>query len=208
MLALDHVIIAVGDLDAAAAQLLDEHGLDSVFGGRHEGLGTANRIVPLGETYLELIGIDDPDAASENPFGRTVLRFTADGEGLFAWAVATDDIVMRGRWIGSQPAAGSRVRPDGTELRWRMAGLDGSMADRSLPFFLQWDSPPDEHPGRTPVAHRVDVKGITELEVAGQKTKIRNRVGGEDLPLRVVKGERPGPVSVTIATVEGEIVLR
>jgi hypothetical protein len=208
MLALDHVIIAVGDLDAAAAQLLDEHGLDSVFGGRHEGLGTANRIVPLGETYLELIGIDDPDAASENPFGRTVLRFAADGEGLFAWAVATDDIVMRGRWIGSQPAAGSRVRPDGTELRWRMAGLDGSMADRSLPFFLQWDSPPHEHPGRTPVAHRVDVKGITELEVAGQKTKIRNRVGGEDLPLRVVDGERPGPVSVTIATAEGEVVLR
>jgi hypothetical protein len=208
VLALDHVILAVADLDVAAADLLGTHGLDSVFGGRHEGLGTANRIVPLGETYLELIGVDDPDAASTNPFGRGVLASTRDGDGLFAWAAATDDIAMRAKWIGSDVTAGLRVRPDGTELRWRMAGLAGSMADRSLPFFIQWDSLADEHPGRTPVAHRVDVKGITELEVAGQKTKVRNRVGGEDLPLRVVRGERPGPVSVTIATAEGEIVLR
>jgi hypothetical protein len=208
VLALDHVILAVGDLDSAAARLLDEHGLDSVSGGRHEGLGTANRIVPLGDTYLELIGVDDRDAATRNPFGRTVLRFAEDGDGPFAWAVATDDIAMRAKRIGAELIAGSRTRPDGTELRWRMAGLEGSMADRSLPFFLQWDGPPDEHPGRTPVEHRVDVNGITELEVAGQKTKIRNRLGGEDLPLRVVKGERPGPVSVTIATAEGEIVLR
>jgi hypothetical protein len=208
VLALDHVILAVADLDAAAANLLETHGLDSVFGGRHEGLGTANRIVPLGDTYLELIGVDDRDAAGADPFGRAVLDFADDGDGLFGWAVATDDIAMRAKWIGSEVTAGLRVRPDGSELRWRMAGLAGSMADRSLPFFLQWDSPPDEHPGRTSVAHRVDVKGVTELEVAGQKKKIRNRVGGQDLPLRVVKGERPGPVSVTIATSEGEIVLR
>jgi hypothetical protein len=82
------------------------------------------------------------------------------------------------------------------------------MADRSLPFFLQWDIAPEDHPGRTPVEHGVDVKGITELEVAGSRTKVRNRVGGEDLPVRVVEGDPPGPVSVTIATAEGEIVLR
>jgi hypothetical protein len=208
VLVLDHVLIAVGDLDVAAMRLLDDHGLDSVAGGRHEGLGTVNRIVPLGDSYLELIGVDDRDVASANPFGRSVLAFTDDGDGLFAWAIATDDIVHRARWIGAQPIAGLRVLPDGSELWWRMAGIEGSMADRSLPFFLQWDSPAQDHPGRTNVAHRVDVKGITELEVAGQKTKIRNRVGGEDLPLRIVRGERPGPVSVTIATAEREIVLR
>lgn len=208
MLVLDHVLIVVGDLDLAATRLRDDHGLDSVFGGRHEGLGTANRIVPLGDTYLELIAADDRNAAAANPFGAAVQRFADDGDGLFGWAVATDDITMQAARIGSEVVAGRRVRPDGGELRWRMAGIEGSLADRSLPFFLQWDVPPDDHPGRTPVGHGVDVKGIIELEVAGRTTQIRRRVGGEDLPLRVVNGERPGAVSVTIATSEGEIVIR
>ena len=45
---IDHVIYAVDDLDTAGAALFDREGLASVPGGRHEGWGTANRIVPLG----------------------------------------------------------------------------------------------------------------------------------------------------------------
>jgi hypothetical protein len=58
-LELDHVLIAVIDLDAAASAFAADHGLDSVTGGRHPGWGTANRIVPLGETYLELVAVVD-----------------------------------------------------------------------------------------------------------------------------------------------------
>src|SRR5207253_9345067 len=52
---LDHVLIAVDDLAAAARELEARHGLASIRGGRHPGWGTANRIVPLGQTYLELV---------------------------------------------------------------------------------------------------------------------------------------------------------
>jgi hypothetical protein len=208
VLVLDHVIFAVGDLDVAAQRLLEEHGLDTASGGRHEGLGTANRIVPLGDTYLELIGVDDPAVAAGNPFGHAVQRFAADGDGVFAWALATDDIVRWAESIGATVAAGRRVLPDGSELRWRMAGIEAALADRSLPFFLRWDGPPEHHPGRTPVHHRVDVKGIAELEVAGDRDRIGRRLGGEDLPVRIVPGARPGPVSVTVATGGGEVVLR
>ena len=207
MLRLDHVLLAVSDLDAAAARLLHEHGLDSAFGGEHQ-MGTANRIVPLGDAYLELIAVTNNDVADTNPFGRAVLTAAAGGDGLLGWAVATDDIALTAKWIGSQPVAATRQRPDGVELRWRMAGIEGSLADRSLPFFLQWDIDADDHPSRMGVDHRVDVKGITELEIVGSPTKVRNRTNAQPLPIRVVKGDPAGPRSLTIETSDGEIVLR
>ena len=73
-LRMDHVIYAVDDLDEAAAGLFDREGLGSVPGGRHEGWGTANRIVPLGDTYLELIAVVDVDEAEGSEFGRGVRR--------------------------------------------------------------------------------------------------------------------------------------
>src|SRR5262245_53549604 len=59
MLAIDHVILLAADLDHAAARLLKTHGLASLPGGRHPGHGTGNRIVPLGDSYLELMGVVD-----------------------------------------------------------------------------------------------------------------------------------------------------
>ena len=207
MLQLDHVIFVVRDLDEAGERLGDTHGLASVSGGEHEGLGTANRIVPLGDSYIELIGITDEGAATANVFGRTVLAFREAGDRLLAWAVSTDEIDTVAQGIGAQVTPSARERPDGVVLHWRMAGVESALADRSLPFFIQWDCPPADHPGRTFVEHAVPVKGITELAVAGSRTAIRDRVGGADLPIRVTDGE-PGPVSVTLATADGEIVLR
>ncbi len=56
---IDHVIYATGDLDAASERITRELGLEVRPGGRHEGQGTHNRIVPLGATYLELMAISD-----------------------------------------------------------------------------------------------------------------------------------------------------
>ena len=69
---LDHALIAVHDLVPAARELRAHHGLTSIGGGRHPGWGAANRIVPLGDTYLELIAIVDEDDAAASAFGRWV----------------------------------------------------------------------------------------------------------------------------------------
>ena len=58
-LRIDHVLYAVRDLDEAASRLATEWGLATSDGGRHPGHGTANRIVPLGSDYIELIAIVD-----------------------------------------------------------------------------------------------------------------------------------------------------
>lgn len=175
-------------------------------GGSHDGIGTANRIVPLGQTYVELMGVTDRDVAGRNTFGQYLLSFLEGGDRLLTWAVATDDIVLHARRIGASPDPWTRTRPDGVELQWRLAGVEGAIADRSLPFFIQWDCPAEEHPGRDRVQHRITPRAIVDLEIGGRAATISNRLGGAPLPLTVVKGD-PGLRSVTISTSEGEIVL-
>lgn len=55
---IDHVIHATVDLDAAAERMQVELGIAAVAGGRHVGLGTHNRLVPLGDgSFIELLAI-------------------------------------------------------------------------------------------------------------------------------------------------------
>src|SRR6185436_11308739 len=86
---LDHVLIAVTDLEAAARDFESRHGLASVDGGRHRDFGTANRIIPLGSTYLELVAVVDPGAAAASSFGWWVDRGATDEGRLIGWAVRT-----------------------------------------------------------------------------------------------------------------------
>src|SRR3712207_8062190 len=58
-LALDHVILAVPDLDQAADRLERVLGLRATRGGRHPDLGTENALVPMGGAYLELVAVTD-----------------------------------------------------------------------------------------------------------------------------------------------------
>ena len=64
---IDHVVIAVADPDASAAELTEKVGLAFTAGGCHEGLGTFNRIAFLGDAYLELMGVEDAAAAQGLP---------------------------------------------------------------------------------------------------------------------------------------------
>jgi hypothetical protein len=66
--------IVIPDLDQAAIRFREEFGLDSTEGGRHERWGTANRIVPLGDQYLELVASVDEQMAAETAFSRGVLE--------------------------------------------------------------------------------------------------------------------------------------
>ena len=74
-----------------------EVGLRAGGGGRHEALGTFNRLVWLGDTYLELIGVFDRAMAERAWVGGPAVRALDAGGGLATWAVATDDLEHRGR---------------------------------------------------------------------------------------------------------------
>jgi len=143
LLGIDHLVIAVADPDAAAADLEAALGLAATGGGRHEKAGTFNRLVFLGDTYLELIGVWDRARATANPIGAAALAaLDAGTPGLVTWAIATDDArravaVLRG--VGSsigdaQP--GERVRPDGGVVRWQVA-IAPPLAFERPPFLIE-----------------------------------------------------------------------
>jgi hypothetical protein len=207
-LVIDHVVLAVHDLEDAGERLLRDHGLLSVPGGRHARWGTANRVVPLGDDYIELIAVVDPDQATGTVFGRTMLELAADSDRWYAICLASDDVDAIARRLGLAVEPGARTRPDGAELRWRGAGLEAPERDPWLPFFITWDTSPELHPGRTPADHPSGADGIAWLELGGDPRRLSDWLGDADLPIRVLDGE-PGLRAVGLRTAGGtELVLR
>jgi len=204
---LDHAILAVRDLDEAGAEIERRFGLGSVSGGSHPAWGTGNRIVPLGETYLELMAVVDRSTAADSWFGRHVAETVAEGERLLGWVVATDEIEAIGRRLGLEVTSGSRARPDGSTLTWRLAGLEEAMESSGFPFFIEWEGPAGAHPGATPAEHRSAPRGIEWVEVSADSAELREWLGPSEIPLRVVDG--PSAIlAVAIGTADGERVLR
>jgi hypothetical protein len=201
---LDHAVYAVRDLDAAADRWWDTFGLASVPGGRHPAWGTANRIVPLGRDYLELLCPVDAEVAGRAPLGRRLLELTAEGDAWFALCLADDDLDATAARLGLPVEAGERARPDGSVIRWRSAGLEAPARGPSLPFFIGWDAPPGEHPGRIEIEHRADVRGISAVEVAGIPNDLRDWLAGADVPITVIADDGPrGVRSVTLDVAGG-----
>jgi Glyoxalase-like domain len=168
---IDHLVIAVADPDEAASSLESSLGLTPGGGGRHEALGTFNRLVWLGDTYLELIGIFDPELAAASWLGAPTVRALAGGRGLVTWAVASDDIRddvralrERGSDIG-EPDSGERLRPDGQVVRWTLA--TAPRLDRDLPpFLIEHDPTGAEWTPEDRDARQADPARLTTLEIA------------------------------------------
>jgi hypothetical protein len=128
---IDHAIWATSDLDAAAARFEREHGLAAAGGGRHEGMGTHNRLVPLGGGYLELLAIADPEEAAASPLGRFV---DAAIEGWMGWAVLVDDVDAVAERLGTEMTVIARAG-----FTARLTGVVEALAEPTLPFFLARD---------------------------------------------------------------------
>lgn len=205
MLELSQVIYGVRDL-AAAATAVEALGLTTIEGGHHPGLGTANRIVPLNRQYFELLGVVERTTAAANPYGQALIRRIAGGDCLVRWSLRTDDIEGVAGRLGLPIESRQRLRPDGVRLSWRAAGLDLSLRESWLPFFMQWDDP-HLYPGTTPVQHAAGATGVAWLELAtDDPVRLKRWMGAADVPLRVVAGP-PGLRRVAIATAGGDIVL-
>jgi hypothetical protein len=204
---IDHVLLAVPDLEGVGEKLLDEHGLASVEGGRHTGWGTANRIVPLGDgQYIELVAVVDETRAMGTPFGSAVRALVEQDGGLLAWCVAVADADAHAERLGLSVTEGSRRRPDSVTLSWRTAGLEAAMAEQWRPFFIQWEISEDAHPGRMEAPHRVEPRGIAWIELACDLQTLREWLDDQSFDVRLGEGP-PGLLSVGIATAAGEVVL-
>jgi hypothetical protein len=175
---IDHVIYAVGDLAAAATRIEDGLGLAVTGGGRHEGHGTHNRIVPLGGGYLELLAVADADEAAHSPFGRGLLEhLDRQGEGWLAWVVAVEDVEPVARRLGTPITTLRRAG-----LSARLTGVAEAMDEPTLPFFVSRD------PGVGDPGAGGKAGGITAIEIAGDPARLQRWLDGASLAVHVVDG--------------------
>lgn len=193
---LDHVLVAVHDLVAAAREIEERHGLVSIEGGSHPGWGTMNRIVPLGDAYLELVAVVDQDEAAQSPFGSWVAAATSTAADLLGWAVRTGDLEQIARRLKLTVSAGSRPGRNGQVVRWRLAGVEQAAVEPCLPFFIEW-APGTRLPGRAPVAHPAGEAHLAQLHLDGDRRRLTSWLGAHDLPITVRKGA-PALASVVI----------
>jgi hypothetical protein len=198
---IDHVIICVPDLDRAAESFSKRYGLKSVAGGRHAGLGTANRIIPLGDNYLELLTVVDRRAARANPFGIwATVMIEENSMRPAGLCLRTENIGAIASRLGLKPVPMSRTTLDGVELRWQSVGLEQTLT-RGHPFFIQWDIDMVDHPGRS-----LEAQGpIGQVVLCGRTDELRSWLG-VDTGVSIVEGP-PGIAGLTIHLPSGTVEL-
>jgi hypothetical protein len=206
---IDHVLLAVRDLDAAAAWIRERHGLTALPGGLHPGVGTANLIVPLGDDYLELIAIVDPAEAVASPHHDRLAVAPETGASLATWAVRVTDIEAVKQRLDEAgvategPLPGSRRRPDGVLLEWRTLRV-GDGSEPAIPFFIEWNVAAGEHPGAAAVEHpagSVLLRGVRLASPDPEALADRLRLvldEGVDYQVEAGAGEEPAAVVLSV----------
>ena len=81
----DHVVIAVKDLDASVAQFEKVYGIPATDVGEPAGAGFRNAYFRFGPSYVELV-------ASTNDTGPVGRRVAASGEGVYLIALQVDNL--------------------------------------------------------------------------------------------------------------------
>jgi hypothetical protein len=215
---LDQLLVPVTDLDSAARRFVRDYGLTSLEGGRHPGVGTANRIIPLGGTYIELIAVVDAAEAAAFPRSRRVAAAAELGLPFATWAARTDDLESVREALSAKgcvlPAiqTGARMRPDGVLLKWRTQELSNSLESSVLPFLIEWQVPAGTHPGELAVAHPsragdIVAASFTAPDPVRAYSQIKQLVG-DTLDLDVVEGVREQLVAVQLGSPSGTITVQ
>jgi catechol 2,3-dioxygenase-like lactoylglutathione lyase family enzyme len=124
----DHLVIAVRDLDAAAAAYTEVLGVAPSWRGSHPSYGTANVLFALANCYLELLALGAPTAT--HPVAHTLAaRLEQQPESLFALALRSDDLDgttagLHAAGIATTDVAdGEGVDAAGGRRRWRSCVL-------------------------------------------------------------------------------------
>lgn len=182
LIGIDHIIIGVHNLDEAAKQFSEKLGLQVSGGGIHPTGGTANRIIVIGDTYLELIAMRAPDEAQQSMRERLT-----KGQGYLNFVLGSNDIqadaeAMRKRGIAIiGPNAGDLRAGDGRSRGWSRVDVERPDLTQHYPFLIQHDSTGEERRFRlagwqTPPEHplgaisvRSTTIAVADLEEAAQR---------------------------------------
>jgi len=186
---LDHVIVGVRDLDAATKAYTTLLGRAPSWRGTHPGMGTANALFRLDNTYLELLGPTGEGGSAS----MLRARLDSDGEGLIGMAFGTDDAEacareLRARGLSpTDPIAGTGRDPERPHERaWRNVILPPNESRGPLVFAIEHLSTPDALPLAEPLAPKDSiVTALDHIVVNTQDVDATKLFYGEKLGLRL-----------------------
>jgi len=173
---LDHVsyVTSHDQLADTVQRLGSRLGSTFVDGGIHPRFGTRNFTLPLqGGHYIEVVCPLDHPASDSSAFGKAVSLRAQEGGGWLTWVVSVDDVAPIETRLGRPAVDGHRVKPDGSDIRWKQIGVLGTLEDRQLPFFIQWIE--NHHPSTDGKASAKIVK----VEISGNKKTIAEWLGSD-----------------------------
>jgi extradiol dioxygenase family protein len=137
----DHMLLGCSDLDQGIELVERRVGVRAAMGGVHPGRGSRNALLSFGERrYLEIIA---PDPAQPRSSDVRQL-YKIESPRLIGWVSHVDDIDALARKLTAAnvpfkpPVPGSRKRPSGELLRWKLLYLNDDQGGL-LPFFIEWD---------------------------------------------------------------------
>jgi len=170
--AIDHIIIGVYNLEKAVAQFGQKLGLLASGGGVHPSGGTANRIIVIGDTYLELMAVNKAEEAQ-----RSLLDRLAKGEGYLNMVLASSDIeadaaAMRGRGVTViGPTPGQLRSEDRRSRGWSRLDVERPDLAQGYPFLIQHESAGEERRFRlagwtTPPEHPLGATRVLSATIA------------------------------------------
>ncbi|HZP58077.1 MAG TPA: VOC family protein [Dehalococcoidia bacterium] len=152
-LRLDHVVIAVRDLDTATADYSLLLGRTPSWRGEHPQYGTRNTLFRLENTYVELLALGGSGKRDARWAGELERFLGEHGEGVYALAIGVDEVdryARDARKRGLQvldPADGSGVDEiTGGRRAWRNAQVPLKSTRGARLFFIQHHSPPEALP--------------------------------------------------------------
>lgn len=145
MLVFDHLAVTAVTLQDGVAAVEAALGVALTGGGQHPHMATHNRLLGLGDLYLEVIAADPAAPRPAWPRWFDMDRFAGPPR-LTNWVAACDDIDTE--LALSLPGTGSPFALQRGDYRWQMAiPADGRLPfDGCFPALIEWEGP--LHPAR------------------------------------------------------------
>ncbi len=137
MLQLDHLAVSATTLQDGISAVEEALGVALAGGGKHNHMATHNRLLALGDLYLEVIAPDPTAPAPSWPRWFDLDQFTGPPR-LTNWVAACDD--LDAELALSPKGTGVPVSLERGDLRWRMAVPDtGKLPyDGCFPALIAW----------------------------------------------------------------------
>ena len=151
MLTLDHLAISAETLAAGVEAVEAALGVRLATGGQHPHMATHNRLLNLGDLYLEVIAVDPAAPAPAWPRWFDLDHFSGP-PALTNWVARSDNLTAD--LAHSPPGTGLPIALTRGVYAWQMAvPPDGKLPfDGAYPALIQWQPP--HHPAQNlPESH-------------------------------------------------------